>query len=377
MRRSHTLIAAAAALVVLACAGSVFAYDASRDDTISNGVKVGVIDVGGLTADAARAKLRAAMLAKLQRPLIVVAGETRFPLSAREARIEADIDEMVVDAVKRGREGSIVTRTWRGLTGGEVDVSVTPQVAYSRPAVQRLVDRVRVKMSRKPVDADIAVAGQKVEVRKSKVGLKLDAKRLRAKVEQALVSDIVGERSVRAELERIQPKITTKRLASKYPVILTVERSNYRINLFKKLKKVKTYGIAVGQAGPRDAGRPVHDHEQGRQPGVARAELAVGRLARRHGHPRRHAEQPTEGPLARRLRRRRRARHRRSLLDRHERVAWLHPDARRGRHQALRPGAGRHPDLHQLTNGLGEGCDGVRPISSTGISSQPRDSSSS
>jgi lipoprotein-anchoring transpeptidase ErfK/SrfK len=249
MRRSHTLIAAAAALIVLACAGSVFAYDASRDDTISKGIKVGVVDVGGLAAGAARAKLRATMLAKLQRPLIVVAGETRFPLSAREAHIEADIDRMVADAVKRGREGSIVTRTWRGLTGGEVDASITPRVAYSRPAVQRLVDKVRVTMSRKPVDADIAVAGQKGEVRKSKAGLKLDARRLRAKVEQALVSDIVGERSVRADLERIKPKITTKRLASKYPVILTVERSNFRINLFKKLKKVKTYPIAVGQAG--------------------------------------------------------------------------------------------------------------------------------
>ena len=249
MRRSHTLIAAAAALIVLVCAGSVFAYDASRTDTITKGVKVGVVDVGGLTADAARAKLRAAMLAKLQRPLIVVAGETRFPLSAREARIDADIDDMVADAVKRGREGSIVTRTWRGLTGATVDVSVTPRVAYSRPAVQRLVDRVRVTMSRKPVNADIAVSGQTVEVRKSKSGLRLDPRRLRAKVVQALVSDIVGERSVRADLERIQPKITTKRLASKYPVILTVERANFRLNLFKKLKKVKTYPIAVGQVG--------------------------------------------------------------------------------------------------------------------------------
>jgi vancomycin resistance protein YoaR len=209
MRRSHTLIAAAAALIVLACAGSVFAYDASRDDTISKGVKVGIVDVGGLTAGAARAKLRAAMLAKLQRPLVVVAAETRFALSAREAHIEADIDGMVAEAVKRGRQGSIVTRTWRGLTGGEVDASITPEVVYSRRAVQRLVDKIRVKMSRKPRDADITVAGQTVEVRKSKSGLAVDTERLRAKVEQALVSDIVGERAVRADLRRIKPKITT------------------------------------------------------------------------------------------------------------------------------------------------------------------------
>ncbi|MDX6678691.1 MAG: L,D-transpeptidase ErfK/SrfK [Solirubrobacteraceae bacterium] len=249
MRRSHILIAAAAVLVVLVCAGSVFAYDSSRDDKIANGVRVGIVDVGGLSAAAARDKLRAALLAKLQRPLVVVAGETRFPLTAREAHIAADIDMIVADAVRAGREGSILTRTWRGLTGGEVDATITPQVTYSRPAVQRLVDKVRVKMSRKPVDAGISVAGQTVEVRRSKAGLAVDPRRLRAKVEHALVTDIVGERAVRADLTRPKPKVTTQRLASKYPVVLAVDRSHFRISLFKKLKKVKTYPIAVGQIG--------------------------------------------------------------------------------------------------------------------------------
>ena len=249
MRRSHTLIAVAALVAVLLCTGSVFAYDSSRSDTIAHGVKVGVVDVGGLTATAARAKLRANMLARLQRPLVVVAGETRFALTAREARLEADVATMVDQAVARGRAGSIVTRTWRGLTGGEVEASVAPQVAYSRPAVQRLVDKVRVTMSRKPVDADITATGQGVQVRKSKVGLAVDAKRLRAKVEHALVSDIVGERSVRADLERIVPKITTRKLASKYPVVLTVDRTHYRITLYKRLKRALTFPIAVGQAG--------------------------------------------------------------------------------------------------------------------------------
>jgi len=104
-------------------------------------------------------------------------------------------------------------------------------------------------MTRKPVDADIAVTGEKVKVRKAVTGLTVDARKLRPKVEQALVSDIVGERAVRADLRRIKPKVSDKRLAKKYPVVLTVDRSNFRISLFRKLKKVKTYPIAVGAAG--------------------------------------------------------------------------------------------------------------------------------
>jgi asparagine synthase (glutamine-hydrolysing) len=35
-------------------AGSVVAYDSSRSDTIANGIRIGGVDVGGLTGDAAR-----------------------------------------------------------------------------------------------------------------------------------------------------------------------------------------------------------------------------------------------------------------------------------------------------------------------------------
>jgi lipoprotein-anchoring transpeptidase ErfK/SrfK len=249
MRRSHIVILVAGLILVLALAGSVYAYDSSRDDTIAKGVKVGVVDVGGLSAAAAKAKLRSRYVSRLQKPLVLVAGETEFPLSAREAKINADVDRMVADAVKRGREGSIVTRTWRAITGGKVNATVAPEVSYSVAAVRRLVDKVRVTMTRKPVEADIAVRGERVRVKRSKIGLSVDAKALRPQVEQALVTDIDANRALRVKLKKIRPKVTTKRLAKKYPVVLAVDRGNFRISLYKKLKKVVTYPIAVGQAG--------------------------------------------------------------------------------------------------------------------------------
>jgi lipoprotein-anchoring transpeptidase ErfK/SrfK len=249
MRRSHLIISVAGVVLVLGLAGSVYAYDSSRRDTIAKGVKVGTVDVGGLSSTAAKAKLRAALVARLQRPLTLVAGETEFPLSAREARIKANVDKMVTDAINTGRRGSIVTRTWRGITGGKVDASVAPAVGYSDAAVRRIVDKVRVKMTRKPVEADITIHGERVEVKRSKIGLSVDARALKPKVEQALVTDIDDNRAVRVALKKTKPKITTKKLAKKYPVVLTVDRSHFRISLYKKLKKVVTYPIAVGVAG--------------------------------------------------------------------------------------------------------------------------------
>src|SRR5204862_997027 len=34
-----------------------------------------------------------------------------------------------------------------------------------------------------------------------------------------------------------------------YPVVLTIDRGNFRLNLFKKLKRVHVYPIAVGRVG--------------------------------------------------------------------------------------------------------------------------------
>jgi len=47
----------------------------------------------------------------------------------------------------------------------------------------------------------------------------------------------------------VQPKVTTANLAGKYPAVVTVDRGNFTLRLFKNLKLAKTYKIAVGQVG--------------------------------------------------------------------------------------------------------------------------------
>ena len=63
--------------------------------------------------------------------------------------------------------------------------------------------------------------------------------------------------------------------------MLTIDRDNFTLRLFKGLKWSKTYGIAVGMAGVRHPRRPLRDPEQGDRPGVARAQQRVGGRAGR------------------------------------------------------------------------------------------------
>jgi lipoprotein-anchoring transpeptidase ErfK/SrfK len=235
-------------LVLLVGTGVVYAYDASRGDRIAQGMRIGGVDVGGLSAQRARALLQAQLVTPLTRTVTVRAGDRKFRLTAREAQVRVNAEELVDEAVRASRQGSFVSRAWRDLTGGTVDRHVAPTIEYSKPAVQRLVDRVRVAMSRPARDATVEIATTHVDVKQSETGRTIDARALRSEVQDALV-DVRADRSLRAPLKKITPKVTTAELADKYPSIITVDRGTHRLRLFKDLKLAKTYPIAVGQAG--------------------------------------------------------------------------------------------------------------------------------
>lgn len=241
-----TLIAMAA--VALAGIAGLFAWDASRGDVIADGVRIGPVDVGGLSRNEARARVDERLLRPLNTPLVVTADDRTFQLTAREARIHARLDVMVDDAIERGRSGGILARTWRAISGQEARARLAPDIEYSRAAVQRLVDRVRVAVDHEAVDAKVDFSPDSVAIRQARTGRAVDATKLREDVQTALVS-AVGDRTVTASIHTVEPKVRGEDLAKRYPVVLAVDRGNFRISLFKRLKKVRAYPIAVGQVG--------------------------------------------------------------------------------------------------------------------------------
>ncbi len=50
-------------------------------------------------------------------------------------------------------------------------------------------------------------------------------------------------------MERTKPEVTRAELAKAYPTYITIDRAAFTLRLFKNLKLVKSYPIAVGQVG--------------------------------------------------------------------------------------------------------------------------------
>jgi lipoprotein-anchoring transpeptidase ErfK/SrfK len=239
------MIVAIALGVLLVGAVGVFAYDSTRDDQIAEGVTIGGVDVGGLSADEARDKVQARVATQIEQPIVVRYKGTRFTLSAADAKVQADVGGMVDDALAASREGNVVTRAYRDLTGGEEDVEVDASATYSRPAAIGLVKRVAGKLNREPQDATLDFPS--LDAVEEKDGIEVKQGQLNRLVASALVSP--AGRKVTAPVKTTKPKVTRDELAKEYPTVLVADRSNFQLRVYKDLKLSKTYTVAFGAVG--------------------------------------------------------------------------------------------------------------------------------
>jgi len=240
-----------AVFLFLMVAGSiaVYAYDASRDDLIADGITVGGVHVGGMRAGEARAAIQDQLTQPLQKPLVVKHGDDRFKLTAEEAKLHVAAERMVQDALEKSREGNVISRTFRGLTGDDPEEAALPaRVSYSQDAVDALVKKVAGAIDQPAQNAEVTFSGTSLGTVDGQEGVEVKTDNLRRAIKSELVLPH-ADRKVEVSTRVTQPDVTRDELASQYPVVVTVNRSSYELRLWKNLQLVKTYPIAVGQVG--------------------------------------------------------------------------------------------------------------------------------
>jgi lipoprotein-anchoring transpeptidase ErfK/SrfK len=239
---------AVVALVLGGLGVAVAVFSSKSKGKIADGVKIGSTDVGGLTPARAKAKVQNALLTPLQRPIVVKLDGRTWELTADRAKIQANVDAMVRDATDRSEEGNVLAHAWRQATGGTVDATIPAAVTYSRLAVNRFVDRIADEVSVEPKDATLKFSNTALTGSQSHEGVALNADKLKRRIKRAITTAGAG-RSFTPSTATVKPKTSTADLAEQYPVVLTVDRENFKLRLFKGLKLEKTYDVRVGQQG--------------------------------------------------------------------------------------------------------------------------------
>jgi lipoprotein-anchoring transpeptidase ErfK/SrfK len=248
MKRVLTIGLATILLVLAAGAGGLYAYDATRSDVIAEGITAGGIDVGGLNERSARDVLDRSLSAKVTKEVVIEYRDRRWTLRANDVEARLNADRMVREALRRTRRGNFVGRAFRDLQGHKVRASIPPRVAFSREKLDAFIESVAKQVNVAPVSARIDPNGIALNVTPSKPGRAVQKRFLKFRI----LRELRNPDSLHVALlptRQLRPKLSTARLAVKYPAYVTIDRANFKLRLWKKLKLTRTYTIAVGQQG--------------------------------------------------------------------------------------------------------------------------------
>lgn len=203
----------------------------AQSTTIAPGVTAGGIDLSGLTADGAAAKLSQALAPAIGGDVVVGAGGHVFRLSAAHAGEKLDVAVTAKRALYLGHAGAVPLA-----------------LSHAHLAVRGFTEQVAGKVDRAPVDASVRITLKRIQRRPGRDGHSLNASALAKQIDTAL--DTPGTTRVyHVKLTARHPKVSLKALPHAYPTIITVDRAHFKLRVFRRLRLLHTYGIAVGRSG--------------------------------------------------------------------------------------------------------------------------------
>lgn len=198
------------------------------------GATIAGVDVSGQGPRGAERALRTALRATLERPLTVQVGAGSRVLWPRRAGLVIHHEAMVQRAFRRLRRGQpVAVPLSRSLDAGRLGSAV------------RGIGRRHFKA---PRDARVRFGITRVVRIRHRMGRGVDAAGLRRALVGELLRPTPG-RLVTIGMRTVEPAVTLGELRAIHHTFVSVDRRSFRLRLFKGLRHVRTYRVAVGAAG--------------------------------------------------------------------------------------------------------------------------------
>ena len=205
-------------LAVLVCAPARAAEPAPAT-TIPEGVVIGNVPVGGLTAEAATEYVRA------QFALPLVVGYGTYVL-------EAQTESLAVPSIQKAVQQALAAAP---------NTVVPLTVTVRKPALRAYIAELSARFARKPVDARLFLRKLKPWIAPERDGRDID----RAAAESALSAALVA--GTRGPVV-LKPKITKAKVTRKsFGPVIVIKRGANALSLYSGMRFVKSFGVATGQ----------------------------------------------------------------------------------------------------------------------------------
>ena len=238
MRRAPAILLLVLVHATLA-ASAALAQEPVAEPRIRAAVTVAGVDVGNLTLAEAQLRLEQTLAPVLAQDIVVVAAGRRFTLNPASVHFSFRADKTALRAMAAGLAAPPAP------DGTLPPASAEPSVTYRHAPIFRFAKATRAAVAVAPRDARLRITLTRMIRRPGRSGRTMAVKPLTRAIERTL-ADPLALRTLTVATPRVTPAIRTRELKRLYPAVITIDRSGFRLRLFKRLKLVKRYGVAVG-----------------------------------------------------------------------------------------------------------------------------------
>lgn len=233
------------ALALLAVGGGVayaaYRYDQAMAGRALPGVRVGGVDIGGMTRTEAIGAVEAAASQYLDGELLVRARKETWHVTPADLGTTADIEAKVDRAIGFDRSLPWPVRVFHRLLDRPVDRAYDVQYSHSNKGVRQFLRSVARAVNVDPSNAEVTFEDGQLRLRKPKAGHELSLRRAQRKLMEAL--DQSGGDMVRFAVRTLEPQVGVEDLG--YTIVIRL--SQLKLYLYDGIKLVKTYPVAAGQ----------------------------------------------------------------------------------------------------------------------------------
>jgi lipoprotein-anchoring transpeptidase ErfK/SrfK len=204
------------------------------EPVIAAGVKAAGVELSGQTISQAQATLTATFGPPAAADVIVAVAGKRFTLKTSKVKLAFDANRSARRAYNAGVAAA----------GKPVDVPLA--IEFIRKPIRRFVARAARAVALPARNARAKITLTHVYRSRGKAGRALNQKKLNAAIEAALADPRIP-RLLKPGRVATRPAIRTADIRKRYATVITIDRSSFKLRLFKHLKFSKSYSVAVGQ----------------------------------------------------------------------------------------------------------------------------------
>jgi hypothetical protein len=224
-----------AAVVTTVAAIAAPAASAAPPERLPDDATIATVAVGGLGPVAAKRTLTASLAPVYEtRPIAIRAAHKDTLVRPTDAGLVIYYDWMVKRAF--------------ALAAAAKPVAVPLHLGVKNAARDAAIAAVAQRYYRAPRNAHVRFGITSIRRIRGRMGHALDTVLVRNRLEQELRHPTTS-RVVVGRIVRVRPAVTTGSLRRVYPAYISIDRATHKLRLFRALRLVRTYPVAVGRAG--------------------------------------------------------------------------------------------------------------------------------